>query len=153
VAYLILVRQLRTAGCKSCLTCQLTQGGTWINETTQPNIAVLASELGLHTKPQFTEGKKLIWRADSAPRAYSGDIPSLPLLELLDMKYMLWSIDSLAAKVDLHNPLESFPDPVALDSITLESFIKSRAWTQGGLDTADISAFETSRLVNAQVNS
>src|SRR5262249_13014195 len=77
-------------------------GAQWIGPT-QDRVAALVQEMGLHTFDQYCTGKKILELGDKK-RTYKADIPSLPLLGLLDLGRALKKLDALCAKVPLETP-------------------------------------------------
>ncbi|MFO0658435.1 MAG: FAD-dependent oxidoreductase [Polyangiaceae bacterium] len=94
-------------------------GGQWLGAN-QPKLEALAKELGVATFPTFHQGKKVL-SIGGKVSTYGGSIPSLPLLDLVDMQRTLWALDRRTAKVICETPLDT-PDADELDGMSLESF-------------------------------
>ena len=97
-------------------------GGQWVGPT-QERIAALAAELGVETFPTNTAGENLL-RVDGRLRRYSGTIPKLGPLILLDVFRALRKLNRVSAGIDLEAPWTS-PDAAHLDSISLGAWVDS----------------------------
>lgn len=97
-------------------------GGQWVGKT-QFNLLKVMSDFKMDGYEQFSTGtKKLIVRDFSDIRSYSGLIPSLGPLELLEMNSMMKRIDKLCDTIDLEK-IATHPNAVEWDSITLQSYM------------------------------
>lgn len=94
-------------------------GGQWLGAN-QPKLEALAKELGVATFPTYHQGKKVLSLGGKVS-TYGGSIPSLPLLDLVDMQRTLWTLDRRTSRIVTESVLES-RDAAELDGITLESF-------------------------------
>ena len=82
-------------------------GGQWIGPT-QDRLAALADELGVETFPTYGEGENVIEYAGSL-RRYTGTIPRINPLVLLDVERAQRKLNRLARRVPLEAPWEA-PD-------------------------------------------
>jgi monoamine oxidase len=53
----------------------------------------LIQQLGLETYVEYTEGQRLMQLGDDNIRCYTGDIPSLPWLSLLDLHLFIAKVN------------------------------------------------------------
>lgn len=78
------------------------RGGSFVGPT-QDAVLKLISELGLPTVPTYHDGKNVIhWRG--AARPYSGTIPRLSLVGLLDIGRLQWQFERLSRTVPITAP-------------------------------------------------
>ncbi|WP_205876859.1 flavin monoamine oxidase family protein [Mycobacterium camsae] len=78
------------------------RGGSFVGPT-QDAVLTLISELGLPTVPTYHDGKNVIhWRG--AARAYSGTIPRLSLVGLLDIGRLQWQFERISRTVPIAAP-------------------------------------------------
>jgi monoamine oxidase len=97
----------------------------------------LAEQLGLALYETHTKGKK---RLESRGRlsSYAGDIPSLPLLQLIELQAVIWRIDRIARRIPRTHPLQA-RQATALDALSLEAWIQKNLFSRrvrGILDAA-----------------
>jgi monoamine oxidase len=95
-------------------------GGQWIGPT-QDRIAALAAEVGVETFPTHTEGANLL-RLDGRRQRYSGTIPRLNPLALLDVYRALRKLNRLSSRIDPEAPWRS-PDAARLDATSFAAWI------------------------------
>ncbi len=112
-------------------------GGQWIGAG-QHRVAALAAELGLQTFATFHEGRKVLVLGDDV-RTYSGTIPRLDPLSLLEMQLTLTRIDRMRRRISLRRPDES-QGARALDSQTLAS------WTRDNVRSPAVRALVTAAV-------
>jgi len=110
-------------------------GAQWIGPG-QDRITGLCEELGLRTFPQHCEGTKVLALGD-AVRTYKADIPSLPLLGLLDLDRAIKRLDRLAAEVPLGAP-EQAREARAWDAMTVETWKQRNLFTAGARALVDV---------------
>ncbi len=110
-------------------------GGQWIGPT-QDRVARLADELGVKTFPQHCEGEKIL-AIHGSVKTYRGDIPSLPILSLVDMQATIWRLDWLARRVLTDAPWET-KGAEALDAMTVEEWKRRNVRTRGARSVLDI---------------
>jgi monoamine oxidase len=90
-------------------------GGQWVGPT-QFRLLELARELGVETFPMHVAGQNVIeWRG--ALKRYSGTIPRVSPLVLLDVQQAMVRLNRMARRVVLEEPWRT-PDARALDSQT-----------------------------------
>jgi monoamine oxidase len=77
-------------------------GGSFVGPT-QDAIKALAADLQIPTAPTHHHGKNVIrWRGSS--RAYSGTIPRLSLIGLLDIGRLQWQFERIARNIPIPTP-------------------------------------------------
>jgi monoamine oxidase len=94
-------------------------GGQWIAPA-QERISALVRELGLATCRPFSDGEKLLERR-SRLRRYRGNLPHLPPVSRLELRFTLSRLDKLRARVPLTHPAAAGQAP-EWDGVTVESF-------------------------------
>ena len=102
-------------------------GGQWVGPT-QERIAAMAGELGVETFPTNTEGDNLLL-IDGKLKRYSGTIPKLGPLVLLDVFNALRKLNRMASRIDLDAPWDS-PRAAELDSISLGGWVQRNVRTK-----------------------
>ena len=100
-------------------------GGQWLGPT-QNRVQRLATKLGIATFPTHHEGVKHL-ELDGKRSTYTGSIPSLGPLRLLQLQASLMKLDAMTKRVDCHNPLAT-RDALTLDTQSLETF--TRRWVK-----------------------
>jgi monoamine oxidase len=75
----------------------LDQGGQWVGPT-QPRILALADALGVERFPTYCRGKKIL-DLGSVITTYRGSIPSLSIMNLIELHLLIRRIDKLARTV------------------------------------------------------
>lgn len=110
-------------------------GAQWLGPG-QERLIALVRELGLPTLAQCYQGKKVLALGDRVS-TYGGDIPSLPLLGLLDLQRTLWRVDAMAKQVPLEHPGDA-PQAQLWDSMTVESWKQANVFTAGARALFDI---------------
>lgn len=80
-------------------------GGQWLGPG-QKRALALAEELDLTLWPQPQAGRHLL-KIHGKQRSFKGNIPSLPLLSLLEMQISIWRVDALARQVLADAPQDS----------------------------------------------
>lgn len=99
---------------------------------TQDAVLALAAELDCPTTPTYNHGSNLIrWRG--RVRSYTGTIPSLSVLSLLDVARIQWQFARLARTVRVEQPWTG-PRAHALDEHTLADWLHSVRATQSTRD-------------------
>jgi monoamine oxidase len=124
-------------------------GGQWVGPT-QDRLYELATELGIETFPTYVEGENVL-ELGGRLRRYSGTIPRLNPLALVDIERTRRKLDRLARSISLESPWEA-KDAEQLDGTTLGTWLdrgmRSRtarrmveiaARTVWGADSGDIS--------------
>lgn len=102
-------------------------GGQWVGPT-QHEAMGLVRELGLETHPTHVEGKNLFEDGRGKLIRYSGTIPRLNPLVLIDYGRADAKFKRLAKKVDPEAPWEA-PDAARLDEQTMATWIRRTAKT------------------------
>ncbi|WAQ97607.1 AOFA-like protein, partial [Mya arenaria] len=88
----------------------------------------LVGELGLKTHEQCIQGRKFLQIGkDNSVRSYASDIPTLPLLDLLDLDRTMKKLDSLAREVDQNDPYSHKRGP-EFDQMTLQTYLNNTCW-------------------------
>jgi monoamine oxidase len=95
-------------------------GGQWIGPT-QDRVAALAEAVGVETFPTHTDGDNLL-RLDGRLRRYSGTIPRLGPLVLLDVARGLRKLNGLSRRIDPAAPWEA-RDADRLDATSLAEWV------------------------------
>jgi monoamine oxidase len=104
-------------------------GGQWIGPT-QDRIAVLAAEVGVETFPTHDKGANVIeWRGSL--RRYSGTIPRINPLVLLDVLRVQRRLNRMAAQVPLERPWDA-PKAAAWDAQTAHTWLRRNLPTRAG---------------------
>ncbi|GMV93663.1 MAG: putative flavin-containing monoamine oxidase AofH [Candidatus Hydrogenedentota bacterium] len=125
----------RTLAQATAIGDSLDLGGQWIGPT-QDRMAALVDEFGLQSYTQYNSGTKLS-RVCGRNRQYTGSIPSMPLLSLLDFQLLLNRLDRLSSTIDLEAP-HGTPRASEWDGMTVE------AWKRRHVKTATVRAtFDT----------
>jgi monoamine oxidase len=112
-------------------------GGQWVGPY-QRHVLRLADELGLERFPQHHHGTKVL-DLRGERRTYRGQVPSLPLLSLLDLQRIIWKLDGLAKRVPRERP-DSAPRAAEWDALTLEEWKQRHVPTWGARAALDIAA-------------
>lgn len=103
-------------------------GAQWIGPT-QDRVAKLARDLGVETFPQLHEGKKLLDR-DGTVTPYSGLIPKLPIVHLLEAALGIARLELLARKVPTDHP-DRARNAARWDAMTAEDWLSRSIRTRG----------------------
>jgi monoamine oxidase len=104
-------------------------GGQWIGPT-QDRLAALAKELSVETFPTFGEGENVIEYSGSL-RRYTGTIPRINPLVLLDVERAQRRLNRLARRVPLAAPWDA-PDAAKLDGQTAAAWLRRNLATRPG---------------------
>lgn len=96
-------------------------GGQWVGPG-QDHLLELAGELGIETFPTYVEGENALDLGGSLSR-YSGTIPRLNPVSLLEIELARRRLGALSAKVPLDAPWEA-PGAERLDRQTLEQWLR-----------------------------
>jgi monoamine oxidase len=104
-------------------------GGQWIGPT-QDRLAALAEELSVETFPTFGEGENVIEYSGSL-RRYSGTIPRINPLVLLDVERAQRKLNRLALRVPLEAPWRA-ADAARLDAQTPAAWMRRNLATRAG---------------------
>lgn len=96
-------------------------GGQWLGPG-QDRALALARELDLTLWPQPEHGRNIL-KIRGKVRSFKGNIPSLPLLSLLDMQISIWRIEALARRIIAEAPQDS-PGAATWDHTTVAQWMK-----------------------------
>jgi monoamine oxidase len=96
-------------------------GGQWVGPT-QDRIYAMAAELGVDTFPTHTDGDNLL-RVGGKLRRYSGTIPRLNPVALLDVHLATRRLNRIAGRIDPERPWDS-PDAAKLDAMSVGAWIR-----------------------------
>lgn len=107
-------------------------GGQWIGPA-QKRINRMVNMLGIETVKQHMNGKSVLL-SNGTSKSYSGIIPPLGVLGLIDLQLALWDCDNKAATVPVDKPW-TCPNAVEWDSMTVHTYMKSKLWTQDAMNT------------------
>ena len=107
------------------------RGASFVGPT-QDAVLKLAADLGCETTPTYAEGANLIrWRG--RVHRYSGTIPKLGIIGLLDMRRIQWQFERIMRGIDMRAPWES-PRAAKWDAISLGDWLRSVHATAGSQD-------------------
>ncbi len=95
-------------------------GGQWVGPT-QDRIAALAESVGVDTFPTHSEGKNLL-RMDGKARRYSGTIPRLNPVALLDAQRAVRKINRMATRIHPEAPWAA-ADAERLDATSFATWL------------------------------
>jgi len=104
-------------------------GGQWIGPT-QDRLAALAAQLGVGTFPTYATGQNVIEYSGSLSR-YTGAIPRINPLVLLDVERAQRRLDKLAKRIPLDAPWEA-PNAARLDGQTAATWMRRNLATKPG---------------------
>jgi monoamine oxidase len=104
-------------------------GAQWIGPT-QNRLATLAGELRIATFPTHSHGQNVL-EYGGALRRYSGTIPRINPLVLVDVERAQRKLNRLARTVPTEAPWEA-PGAARLDSQTAATWIRRNVFTRGG---------------------
>ena len=110
-------------------------GAQWIGPG-QDHMAALVKELGLTPFPQHCTGNKVLSIADKLS-TYKSDIPSLPLLGLLDLDRTIKKLEGMCQTVPLDAP-QTAAKAREWDAITVESWKQDNVHTAGARALIDV---------------
>jgi monoamine oxidase len=110
-------------------------GGQWIGPT-QERIAALAREVGVETFPTYAEGQNVL-EYRGGLRRYSGAIPRINPLVLLDVERAQRRLNRLAHRVPLAAPWEA-PRARGLDSQTVAAWMRRNLVTRAGRELLEL---------------
>ena len=104
-------------------------GGQWLGPT-QEHAYALARELGIELFPTYQEGDSLVYQSGKL-RRYTGVVPNVGLLALLDFGRGITRLDRLAQEVPLEAPWQA-PSAARWDAITFAAWIEQTMRTPIG---------------------
>ncbi|XP_046437398.1 probable flavin-containing monoamine oxidase A [Daphnia pulex] len=110
-------------------------GGQWV-ASSQPDILEILEELNIETYPQFIDGTKVMQVGhDNVIRTYKSDIPSLgSYWGIIELQLFIWKAERLAKEISIEDPY-LWEKAQEYDAMTMETFVKNSARTQGVRDT------------------
>ncbi|XP_060079376.1 probable flavin-containing monoamine oxidase A [Ylistrum balloti] len=106
-------------------------GGHWVGRP-QKAIMALLDELGLGTYPQRTEGRHLLQVGGKKVTSYR-NIPSIPVLSLLDLTLFTNKIGKYVKRIDLAHPYQC-PKGEKWDNMDMETFFQRNLRTKAAKD-------------------
>jgi monoamine oxidase len=128
-------------------------GGQWVGPT-QDRLYALLSEYHLDTYPTYNEGKHTL-DIQGKLSYYTGLIPKVGLLSLLNLAFILEKLERMARKIQLQSP-GKHPKSVEWDQQTLASFVqrhcrfaKAHVILQAGLETVFAAPLDSISLLHA----
>jgi monoamine oxidase len=101
-------------------------GGQWIGPT-QDRMYALCREFGIEYFETYNQGKNIL-ELRGRIRTYSGVIPRIDPVSLLNLDWIIRKLNRLAGQIDLHSPW-THPKAGEFDSLTLENFLKKNCLT------------------------
>ena len=110
-------------------------GGQWLGPA-QDRALALCREFGIETYPQHDQGRRLI-DFDGRVRPYTGTIPKLPILALLDADRAIKRINRLARTLDPAQPWAA-PRAAEWDAQTAQDWMLANTCTQGARAVIEI---------------
>jgi len=102
-------------------------GGQWMGDR-HARLRKLAEELGVGIFPQHARGIKRLLTRDGRLRTFSGFVPKIGLLGVLDLALALSRLERLARRVVLEDPLAT-PRAQELDAQTFADYLARRVRT------------------------
>ena len=106
-------------------------GAQWLGPG-QERMFALAAELGLATFPQRHSGDKILWLGGKRS-TYKHDIPSLPVLGLLELDRSIKKIEALCKTVPKAAPQDA-PEAAAWDAMTVETWLQKNVHIESARD-------------------
>jgi monoamine oxidase len=104
-------------------------GAQWIGPT-QDRLAALAAEVGVDTFPTYGDGQNVLEYGGKL-RRYSGTIPRINPLVLIDVERAQRKLNRLARTVPTEAPWEA-ADAARLDSETAATWMRRNVFTRAG---------------------
>jgi len=103
-------------------------GGMWIGPL-HKKLEALVTDLGLELIDQYDTGKTIMLLSGNRKTEYSGSIPKLSLLALLDLQWNgVDALEKLASSMPVDHP-ETHETSDEWDSISLEAWTQRHMWT------------------------
>ena len=96
----------------------------------------MARDFGLQTFPLPQDGDMVLLRNGRASR-YSGIIPPMDLLSVVNMGLAMWRFERLCDTVNVEEPWKT-PKADELDQMTLQQYFSKICWTRAAMDAADL---------------
>ncbi len=101
-------------------------GGQWIGPT-QDRMYELCKEYGIEYFETYNQGKNILDLRGKI-KTYSGVIPKIDLLSLINLDWLIRKLERLARQIDLNSPW-SHPKAGEFDSLSLVDFLKKNSKT------------------------
>jgi monoamine oxidase len=101
-------------------------GGQWIGPT-QDRMYELCQEYGIEYFETYNQGKNILDLRGKI-KTYSGVIPKIDLLSLINLDWLIRKLERLARQIDLNSPW-SHPKAGEFDSQSLADFLKKNSKT------------------------
>lgn len=101
-------------------------GGQWIGPT-QDRMYDLARECGVSWYETYNQGKNIL-DLNKTLRHYTGLIPKMDVISLINVDFLLKKLERMAKKIPLEAPWAA-PKAQAMDSISLEAWVRSHCYT------------------------
>ncbi len=102
-------------------------GGQWMGDK-HHRLRELATELGVESFPQYSKGKKVLVRGESR-RTFSGFLPKIGMLPLIDLGIAIARLERMARRVNLEEPLAT-PRGRELDAQSVADWLDRRVRSQ-----------------------
>jgi monoamine oxidase len=102
-------------------------GGQWIGPT-QDRMYDLAREYHIEWYETYNEGRNIL-DLNRVIKTYTGLIPKMDILSLINIDLVLKKLDKLAKQIKLSNPW-STPQATTWDNMTLETFVRKHCYTR-----------------------
>lgn len=115
-------------------------GGQWLGPT-QKRVNALADALGISRFPTACTGTKVL-EVNGKISTYQSNIPSLPILSLLELQWLISRVNRMSRQVPLDAPFRS-ARAREWDGISVESWKRDQLYSQGvkGLLDVTVRAF------------
>lgn len=110
-------------------------GAQWIGPG-QDHMARLVQEFGLTPFPQHCAGDKVL-SVGGKRSTYKSDIPSLPILGLLDLDRCIKKIEAMCRQVPIADPAHA-PNAREWDAVTVETWKRDNVFTAGARALVDV---------------
>jgi monoamine oxidase len=114
---------------------RLDVGGQWVGPT-QDRVLALSDELHVARFPTYNEGTKII-EIDGRKKTYSGDIPSLGLLNLIQLDRLIKRINRLANTLPIGRPYDA-QDALEWDRMSVAAFQQKHLFGRGVKGMVDV---------------
>ena len=125
-------------------------GAHWLGGS-QYRARALAAELGLELVPQFCRGTKVL-QAAGRTSTYNSVLPAVgSWLALLELAWLLHTLERMAARVSVLDPLASRAGP-QLDAVTVEGWMADRVRHKAIRDCLTAATLTTFGVDPAQLN-
>lgn len=97
----------------------------------------MVNTLGIETVRQHMDGKSVLFTGKGISKSYSGIIPPLGVVGLIDLQLALWDCDKKAVTVPLDAPWKC-PNANEWDSMTVHTYMKTKLWTQDAINRYEL---------------